>query len=165
MISQAAIKKEVRDWSKEVLETDKPICPYAKKTWANNKVKVVLSKCEYWSDLVEIGKNFPNDKDVIIYCDTNSEVEVYNFDSRISLLNCFLNDKNLWLMGFHQEHEEKEVVEQEHFEPHFEESYNMVFMQKLDELNKASETLEKIGYYNNWNKKDFQDILKRRSKS
>ena len=56
MISQAAIKKEVRDWSKEVLETDKPICPYAKKTWANNKVKVVLSKCEYWSDLVLIGK-------------------------------------------------------------------------------------------------------------
>jgi len=40
----------------------------------------------------------------------------------------------------------------------------MVFMQKLDELNKASETLEKIGYYKDWDKKDFQDILKRRSK-
>ena len=100
MISQEAIKKEVRDWSKEVLETDKPICPYAKKTWANNKVKVVLSKCEYWSDLVDIGKNFPKDKDVIIYCDTNSEVEVYNFDSRISLLNCFLMIKTYGLWVF-----------------------------------------------------------------
>ena len=32
MISQASIKKEVRDWSKEVLETEQPVCPYAKKT-------------------------------------------------------------------------------------------------------------------------------------
>ena len=67
-------------------------------------------------------------------------------------------------MGFHQDHEAKEVVEQEHFEPHFEESYNMVFMQRLDELNKASERLQKIGYYNNWNVEDFQNILNRRSK-
>jgi len=40
----------------------------------------------------------------------------------------------------------------------------MVFMQRLDELNKASERLQKIGYYNNWNVEDFQNILKRRSK-
>ena len=31
MISQQLIRQEVRDWSKEVLETDKPVCPYAKK--------------------------------------------------------------------------------------------------------------------------------------
>ena len=40
----------------------------------------------------------------------------------------------------------------------------MVFMQRLDELNKASERLQKIGYYNNWNVEDFQNILNRRSK-
>ena len=108
--------------------------------------------------------NFPTDKDVIIYCDTNMDLDMYTFDSRIAMLNAFVNSENLWVMGFHQQHDEKVVVDQEHFEPHFDESYNMVFMQKLDELNKASETLEKIGYYKDWDVKDFQDILKRRSK-
>ena len=33
MITQASIKEEIRDWSKEVLETEDPVCPFAKKTW------------------------------------------------------------------------------------------------------------------------------------
>jgi hypothetical protein len=37
-------------------------------------------------------------------------------------------------------------------------------MQKLDELNKASERLQKIGYYNNWDEEEFLKILERRSK-
>ena len=37
MIDLASIKKEVRDWSKEVLETEQPICPYAKKNMARKK--------------------------------------------------------------------------------------------------------------------------------
>ena len=164
MISQRLIRQEVRDWSKEVLETEQPVCPYAKKTWENNRVDVILSKCLHWTDLVDISKNFSTDKDVIIYCDTNMDLDMFTFDSRIAMLNAFVNSENLWVMGFHQQHDEKVVVDQEHFEPHFDESYNMVFMQKLDELNKASETLEKIGYYKDWDVKDFQDILKRRSK-
>ena len=73
MISQQLIRQEVRDWSKEVLETEQPVCPYAKKTWENNRVDVILSKCLHWTDLVDISKNFPTDKDVIIYCDTNMD--------------------------------------------------------------------------------------------
>ena len=143
MIDQASIKKEIRDWSKEVLETETPVCPFAKKTWQEEKVDVVLSDCVYWTDLIDISQNFPKDKDVVIYCDLNMDVDVFNFDSRISILNSFLNPHNLWVMGFHQEHDAKEIVEQEHFVPHFKESYNMLFMQKLDELNKASERLQK----------------------
>jgi hypothetical protein len=141
MISQQLIRQEVRGWSKEVLETEKPVCPYAKKTWENNRVDVMLSKCLHWTDLVDITKNFPTDKDVIIYCDTNMDLDMLTFDSRIAMLNAFVNSENLWVMGFHQQHDEKVVVDQEHFEPHFDE-----------------------GYYKDWDKKDFQDILKRRSK-
>ena len=164
MISQQKIKREIRDWSKEVLETEEPVCPFAKKTWEAERVDIVLSNCIYWEDLINIGNDFPKDKHVVIYCDTNMDMDMFHFDSRISMLNSFLNPLNLWVMGFHQDHEEKDVVVQEHFVPHFEESYNMLFMQRLDELNKASETLEKIGYYNNWNQEDFQNILNRRSK-
>ena len=34
----------------------------------------------------------------------------------------------------------------------------------VNELNKASERLEKIGYYKNWNREDYQNILNRRSR-
>ena len=47
--------------------------------------------------------------------DLNMNIDASNFDSRISLLNNFLNPNNLWVMGFHQDHEEKTVVPQEDF--------------------------------------------------
>ena len=53
-------------------------------------------------------------------------------------------------MGFHQEHAEKEEVKQEGFVPLHDEIYNMIFVQRLKELNKASQNLEKIGYYKSW---------------
>ena len=53
-------------FSKEVLETDDPICPYAKKTWESDRVDVVLSKCKYWSDFVEISQGF---QVLMMYCD------------------------------------------------------------------------------------------------
>jgi uncharacterized protein YwgA len=165
MITHAEITKEVRDWSKEVLETENPVCPYAKKTWENNKANIIISNNIYWKDLYKKATNFPNEYDVVIYCDFNVDLHVDIFNDRINLLNTFFTQHNLWFMGFHQEHQEKSVVEQDHFEPHFEDSYNMIFMQKLDKLNKASETLEKIGYYKDWEYEDFQGILKRRSKS
>jgi|TARA_R100000084_G_scaffold96454_1_gene50343 uncharacterized protein YwgA len=165
MITHAEITKEVRDWSKEVLETENPVCPYAKKTWENNKANIIISNNIYWKDLYKKATNFPNEYDVVIYCDFNVDLHVDIFNDRINLLNTFFTQHNLWFMGFHQEHQEKSVVEQDHFEPHFEDSYNMIFMQKLDKLNKASETLEKIGYYKDWEDEDFQGILKRRSKS
>ena len=110
MISQQKIKREIRDWSKEVLETEKPVCPFAKKTWETQRVDIILSKCTYWNDLIDIGNDFPSNKDVVIYCDTNMDMDMFHFDSRISMLNSFLNPINLWVMGFHQDHEEKDVV-------------------------------------------------------
>ena len=39
MITQASIQEEIRDWSKEVLETEDPVCPFAKKNVGNRKSK------------------------------------------------------------------------------------------------------------------------------
>ena len=51
MITHAEITKEVRDWSKEVLETENPVCPYAKKTWENNKANIIISNNIHWRDI------------------------------------------------------------------------------------------------------------------
>lgn len=161
------IKEEIRAWSKEVLEDSQdnhPVCPYANKTWQNNSVKIIKSDDLQWLDLIKYSDNFPKEIDVAIYCDFNVDLLLEVFNERISMMNVFLNRKNLWVMGFHQDHEEKSVLDQkDDFEPLYEESYNMVFVQRLDTLNIASERLEKIGYYNNWNQDEFQKILNRRN--
>tara|TARA_R100000544_G_scaffold31374_1_gene17684 strand:- start:875 stop:1375 length:501 start_codon:yes stop_codon:yes gene_type:complete len=161
------IKQEIRAWSKEVLEASQdghPVCPYANKSWQNNLVKIIKSDDIQWLDLIKYSEDFPDSVDVAIYCDFNVNILLEVFNERISTMNAFLHSKNLWVMGFHQDHDDKSVLdEKESFEPLYEESYNMVFLQRLDDLNIASERLEKIGYYNNWNKNEFQKILNRRN--
>lgn len=166
-MNEIELQAEIRAWSVEVLEEPKDdghaTCPYAKKTWQDEKVKIIKSEKSSWEDLVLFAKRFPRNIDVCIYCDFNTDEHVEVFDAKIQMMNTFFNEFNLWIMGFHQDHEEKTVVDQESFEPLFEESYNMIFMQRLDTLNIASERLEKIGYYDSWNEEEFEQILQRRS--
>ena len=77
------------------------------------------------------------------------------------MLNTFFNEQDYWFMGFHQDHDAKSIVEETSFEPIYEEVYNMVFMQRLEELNKASQNLADIGYYSNWTKEEYDNILNR----
>ena len=77
------------------------------------------------------------------------------------MLNTFFNEQDYWFMGFHQDHDAKSIVAETSFEPIYEEVYNMVFMQRLEELNKASQNLADIGYYSNWTKEEYDNILNR----
>lgn len=167
-MKQKELEKEIRLWSKEILETPNehnfPTCPYAKKTWDANKVKVIISDNIYWDDLFRLCLGFPENIDVLIYCDFDYEMPVEIFDDRVRTFNMLLNRSNLWIMGFHQEHAEKEEVSQDNFVPINDEIYNMVFVQRLKELNKASVNLEKIGYYKSWTKSEMENIYNRRNK-
>ena len=69
MIAEKLIKEEIRSWSSEVLEKPSenysglPPCPYAKKAWANEKVRVHVGP-----DLdlaVRIKENNPPEKDSV----------------------------------------------------------------------------------------------------
>ena len=165
MLTQSQLKSEIRAWSSETLETKQnnghATCPYAKNTWSKDQVQVCLSKQEDWSDLILKTKNFSQDKKVLIYCDFNVELSEDEFNSRLNMLNTFFNEQDYWFMGFHQDHDAKSIVEETSFEPIYEEVYNMVFMQRLEELNKASQNLADIGYYSNWTKEEYDNILNR----
>jgi hypothetical protein len=141
MLTQKQLKSEIRAWSSEILETKQKnghaTCPYAKNTWNKNQVQVCLSKQEDWSDLILKTKNFSQNK------------------------NTFFNEQDYWFMGFHQDHDAKTVVKEVSFEPMYDEVYNMVFMQRLEELNKASQNLADMGYYSNWTKEEYDNILNR----
>jgi hypothetical protein len=151
---------ELRQWSRTVLENSQekfnnlPACPYAKKTWDNNKVNVVISKCELWSDLIDYIINFD---------DTYENITADEVDTRINLINEEANKLNLYVMGSHPDTEIEFATEQKEFEGLFEDDYYQIFIQRLDILIKASDNIFKKGYYKNYNNKQFRSqILNRR---
>jgi len=108
MLDITLLMKELRQWSKDVLEKPQskfnglPACPFAKKTWNDNKVNIMISQCGDWSDLMDAIINFNDDYHVIIYCGTDYEdITKDQLVERIDLLNEQANPLNLYLMGSH----------------------------------------------------------------
>lgn len=170
MLDKTLLMNELRQWSHTVLENPQekfnnlPACPHAKKTWDNNKVNVVISKCDMWSDLMDYIINFNDTYDVIIYCgDDYENITADEVDTRINLLNQKANKLNLYVMGSHPNTKIEFATEQEEFQGLFEDDYYQIFIQRLDILIKASDNIFKKGYYKNYNNEQFKSqILNRR---
>tara|TARA_A100001515_G_scaffold131963_1_gene120058 strand:- start:477 stop:1040 length:564 start_codon:yes stop_codon:yes gene_type:complete len=169
ILKQQELNRELRAWSKAVIEKKTllcnglPVCPYAKKAWQQKRV-IIESGCEEdWDDLVDhIYQTDFKKNDVLIYCDFNLETSCEVFDARIQVLNHFLVRQNLWAMGFHIEHDSKGTIVDSDFEPIYDEPYLMVFIQALDKLNIASKELEEKGYYKYWDKETFYEFVEKR---
>jgi hypothetical protein len=171
VLDKALLMNELRQWSRTVLEKPQekfnnlPACPHAKKTWDNNKVNVVISECEMWSDLMDYIINFDDTYDVIIYCGDNYEnITADEVDTRINLLNKQVNRLNLYVMGSHPDTEIEFATEQSEFMALFEDDYYQIFVQRLDVLIKASDNIIKKGYYKNYSNQQYQSqILNRKN--
>tara|TARA_R100000081_G_scaffold84033_1_gene52353 strand:+ start:164 stop:706 length:543 start_codon:yes stop_codon:yes gene_type:complete len=169
MLDELLLTKEIRKWSEEVLETscvkhnNLPACPFAKNSWDKEKVKCVLGKGGLWEDIVTYIENFDDAYDVVIYCGTDYEdITAEEVEERIMLLNEFAVPRNLWIMGSHPDTEIPHAADQEHFEPISDEDYYQIFIQRLDVLVKASDSIEAKGYYQNYINKDFLSLVKSR---
>ena len=148
------VVEEIRRWSHDVLQVPSdhfnglPPCPYAQAAWANNKVKVdfggvdtVLGHTENWDDRNEL---------VIVVLD--KEVKFETIEPWCDYQNDKLASKDFALMpfvpgaGVGTGQPDEEAA---NWEPIVEEDYAMVFVQRLSDVNEASESLENSGYYKN----------------
>ena len=172
MLTESLLIEELRQWSKSVLEkpnkdfNNLPACPFAEHTWDTGKVKVMLGEGGLWSDLIEIIKNFDDKYEVVIYCgidyDTMTEEE---FKKRLKLLSVETVKNNLWIMGSHPDSKTLEhAAEQIDFAPLSSQDYYQIFLQKLDTLVKASDSIIKKNYYKNYSKEDFNEFVELRRK-
>tara|TARA_S200002703_G_scaffold115009_1_gene100563 strand:+ start:590 stop:1174 length:585 start_codon:yes stop_codon:yes gene_type:complete len=148
------VVQELKRWTEDVLSQPSdffnglPPCPYALSAWANNKVRVdfgdadrVAYHCLNWDDQLDLliviaEKSW--DWDLIEpWCARQNKVMA---EHDIALMS-FIPDDNV---GTGQP--EEEMVD---WEPIIEEDYAMIFIQRLSEVNAASESLERSGYYKN----------------
>jgi hypothetical protein len=149
-----SVRKEIRSWSREVLEVANPhlsgmkACPFAEAGWKNDKVEVVKGDGVQCLKAAITGFD-PLLKDMRIWVTFNlSRYELW--DRWVTLWNQENAKNDLHLMLFHPEYppEDGEVyLVDNDWQPDFDDDYVMVFIQSLSALNKASTALDKTGYY------------------
>jgi len=154
MSLEGEIREEIRLWSKEALEQPNehynglPACPFAKKAWSDDRVDFVFKYDSSWDVLFETIKGWDDSKDVIIIIDFDylELEELYEF---MDLLNDTLSEDgtDMFVMGFHPEAESNELLS-DSFEMTDDNSYAMIFLQRLTKLQEASNLLRDKGYYN-----------------
>ena len=162
----AVVYKELRSWSSSVLEVPNPhlaglpACPYAKKSWSENRIDVLVG--ESVLDLKKATALYnPISTDILIWVSFN-----------LGRQNLWERWVNLWnkknvksddhLMLFHPDYPPSEDKEDFLTDNEWESSlddYVMIFIQSLSGLNKASVALEGIGYYNHFSDHLYETLV------
>tara|TARA_Y100001972_G_C7605815_1_gene303632 strand:- start:226 stop:774 length:549 start_codon:yes stop_codon:yes gene_type:complete len=162
--------KEIRNWSEQVLEKPSshfnglPPCPFARKAWAQESVKIdfgnsetVTKHCNNWDEKIEllivIAENW-NFDDLEKWCEEKNE-DICKDDLTIM---AFVPDENSQDTG-------QPIEEQENWDSLIEEPYAMIFIQRLSLVNTASEKLENKGYYKNCTAEFLKYVFKRRNRT
>tara|TARA_E500000318_G_scaffold104424_1_gene110421 strand:- start:131 stop:754 length:624 start_codon:yes stop_codon:yes gene_type:complete len=178
---QKEIKKDVRKWSEEFLEIPNkhlggmPACPFAKKTWNDNKV-LVETKRKYKQYKPELNTHLQqlnfDMHDILIFCDPYFNYTLDGFQDIIDDYNDWYNKKDIFFMGFHPlnpaNEEEQEFLVSPNGSPPIVESdleYSMMLIQKFSLLQEASDKLHRIGYYEKWPKGYYRDVVVSRQKT
>lgn len=123
-------------------------CPYAKTAFLDNKVKFfndieIEDIIKEWDDeLIEVA--------VINLGDISS----YEISLKTEMLNRVYMPLDFVFLDDHAENEERinDVVFNNG-------KYNVLFLQKKSKLDLATKKLEKLGYYKNWTKEYYDEVV------
>jgi hypothetical protein len=175
------VKEDVRKWSLHYLEVPNvhlggmPACPFAKKTWSDNKVLVEVKR-KYKQYKAELNGHIRqldfSIHELLIFCDPYFNYSLEQFQDIIDEYNAWYNKKDIFFMGFHphnpaNEEEQEFLVTPNGSAPLIEShlDYSMMLAQKFSQLQEASDKLHKAGYYDKWPKGYYQDVVVSRAKT
>lgn len=160
------IEADLRSWSEHVLEKPSthlnglPPCPYARKAWVDNKVKViecadVLASALVYRDLV-------TQYDLVVIA-SYTLPDAEHMEQAIEKYNEAFAKDDLYFMLFHPEYgaEEAELdfLYDIEWVSSIEEEYCMVFIQSLSKVDDASLQLEGKGYYDAFPEDEYETLV------
>ena len=162
------ITEDILSWSKDFLEIPNkhlnnfPVCPYAKKTRLDNQVNIIEhnDSSTYLEALIKEANNFKG-KISIVAC-SDLSITADELADYIHALNYVYVPRDVYLMASHPEDFDEEIdfLQDTAWESH--NDFLMVLIQSFDELEEASTSLKKIGYYDNWNEDYFSGTVEQR---
>lgn len=155
---ERAIVEELLAWSAQVLEVPSehfnglPPCPYAKKAWAEGRVSILFKYEDNYQCLWSTISQFDESFDLVVIVDLAEDREPELFHQYLDGVNeaiaqgIFI-DRDVWVMGFHPDDEPNDFVADVSFEVGTDDTYAMIFVQRLSKLHVAADKLHKKGYY------------------
>ena len=158
------ITEDILTWSKDFLEKpskdlgNMPVCPFAKKTRQNNKLKIVeVKKSEdFLNKVVDESKLFGDYDVVIVACD-DMDITADELNDYIHALNKVFVRDDVYLIASYPDDEEVNFLESEEFEQDNE--FYMVLIQSYQKLEDGSSSLRKTKYYEHWSKEYYEDTV------
>jgi hypothetical protein len=161
-----AIEKDLRSWSREVLEVPSdylkgmPPCPYARKAWRENKVLVIESD-NFEADVSKYCRDFYEFDKELIVVGTYNIPELEDLTKFTEAVNA--QHPSLHCMQFHPEYgaddAELDFLIDNDWESSIEQDYCMVFVQDLRLVISASDRLEALGYYSAYPTDEYEDLV------
>jgi hypothetical protein len=149
MKTQPNLFEDIRSWSREIAEQYSPhhgmaACPYAAQAWKDNQVQV--SSADRLITAIRAAKT-----EITIW--PSFKVGKYEHQARrVERLNARLAHRDLHLILFHPDApvaSDDAFAAQNNWQSSIEDEYLLIFIQRLGGLNRASEQLERAGYYDN----------------
>ena len=165
------IAKDLRSWSKYVLEVPNPhlnglpACPYARKAWLDNKVKVLEVDNVLLSALEH--RHLISKYDLVIV----ASYEIPDAETMQTMIEHY-NDlgahEDLHFMLFHPDYgaedAELDFLYEHDWESSVDAEYAMMFIQSLSKVDDASLKLEKLGYYDAYPREEYETLVLDRRK-
>ena len=156
------ISEELRDWSEKVLEVPSdefnglPPCPYAKRAWTQNKVRMHITS--NIDQCIRIKNDCPDDDsvDVVAWVDYE-KMSAEQFDDWLDEQN--KEHRGIWVIGFHPDHPKDGALEE--YEGNGAPEYALILIQSLRHLSESSEKIYNKGYYAKYSQPDINHIKQR----
>lgn len=159
-MNQDQIKQELNQWLTEFVEqnnsalNDWPPCPYARAARMSGLIDIVFADISDLSKVVQERLLTLNTKDVVVVCFDHHNIDPVELQEWVASMNNMLMPRDYVILDDH---------------PHAPEYVNgikmnfghcgLLVIQKLSELNIASDKLRSQGYYNTWSSKALDQVV------
>lgn len=135
-------------------------CPYAKTAFLENKVKFYNGDENLFELIEDAVKDWDNENTEVAVIKLNNNISSTSIESTVDLLNDAYVPFDFIFLDDHVEN--KEIMKDLLFNNG---KYNVLFMQRKSKLDLATKKLEKLGYYKNWTKEYYDEVVSWRSES
>ena len=129
-------------------------CPYARQARIADKIAIIFSDHLKLTSTVE--KNLPllEDKDVFIVCFDHTAISADEIGELVNTHNKLLMKKDVVILEDHPDSIEMLNGVEMNFG-----KCGLLLVQKLSKLSTASDQLRDKGYYDNWPKENYDDVV------
>jgi hypothetical protein len=152
--------QELSDWIINFLDVPHAMlnniapCPFAKTALINNKIKFLIGTDSVVNDMLALNAQWDNEYEgvVLIY---PSDIDAENFSNSVEYVNQLFY-RHSGLLALEDHPSIPEDIAGLRFNN---QKYAVVIVQRAEKLRKASEILNKRGYYKNWKAQDLDNVV------